>query len=146
MLTASESGTVLAAAEGTTAASTSWVEMSDEEILAWLTTSILDEPEPGERGDTTPETIEFWDQVAAVEASLAGLGHQGAGAVQQAIGLIGLRASLEGAGAGSRAPASFGVDELERVQSELVERAGRAVALWATLQGSALRAAAATKG
>jgi hypothetical protein len=120
--------------------------MSDEEILAWLTTSILDEPEPGERGDTTPETIEFWDQVAALEASLSGLGYQGAGAVQHAIGLVGLRASLEGGGASTSIPTTLAPDELERVQSELVERAGRAVALWATLQGSALRAALASRG
>jgi hypothetical protein len=130
----------------------SLIEMSDEEILSWLTTSILDEPEPvvGERGEDGSAS-EFWDRVAAIQATLSDLGYGGAGAIQCAIGLVGLEfgaESVEPANADDVELASgtrFDQQHLLRVQAELVERAGRAVALWATFQGSALRAASVAK-
>jgi hypothetical protein len=146
MLTATETGKAEASAE-TAPPATSLVEMSDEEILSWLTTSILDEPDPSDVApDAEPHTVEFWDRVATLQ-SMSELGYEGSSAVQRAIGLLGLEASLQGEGADGTESASRPITEeqLLKVHADLVERAGRAVALWATLQGSALRAATAGK-
>jgi len=131
--------------EPTSSAQTpSLIELSDEEILSWLTMSILEEP-----GDTEPAADgpmpEFWDRVAVAEARLEELGVTGPAALDQAIGLIGLEVS-GAVSTGSDFSTALGRDELLSLQSELVERAGRAVALWASLQGSALRAAGPGRG
>jgi hypothetical protein len=118
--------------------------MSDEEILSWLTTSILDEPDPSDvPPDAEPRTVEFWDRVATLQQSMSELGYEGSSAVQRAIGLLGLEASVQGEGASDVGSASTPITEeqLLKVHADLVECAGKAVALWATLQGSALRAA-----
>jgi hypothetical protein len=129
--------------------SASLIEMSDEEILAWLSTSILDEPDPeGTPAEADPPSADFWEQVAVLQAKLSELGYDGTGATQRAIGLVGLEASLQGEvlDEPSSLAAPVGDEQLLALQAELVERAGRAVALWATLQGSSLRAASSTKG
>jgi hypothetical protein len=147
MLTATEGRDTTPEPETTEALSASWIEMSDEEILAWLTASILDEPDPGQAtSEGDPGTADFWDQVAVLQARLSDQGYPGA--VQQAIGLVGLESSLAGESTAQDAPGAFstGDAQLFRLQAELVERAGRAVAQWAALQGSALRAAVAGKG
>jgi hypothetical protein len=123
---------------------TSLIELSDEEILSWLTTSILDDGEGAEPAADAP-TPEFWDRVAVAEARLAELGVTGPAALDQAIGLVGMEVSFA-VSTGADFGDALGRDELRALQNELVERAGRAVAMWASLQGSALRAASHGRG
>lgn len=68
-----------------------FVELTDEEILAWLTASVLDEPDPGSvETQANGDDGQFWDNVAAVQAELSGLGYSGARATQCAIAVVGL--------------------------------------------------------
>jgi hypothetical protein len=129
-------------------AHTSLVELDDEEILAWLSTSILDDPDPLDPAQTAPSQ-DFWERVAAAEANFEAMGWNGQAALDRAIGLVGLELSItSGAAQTVDAPSAFslGEKELLALSSDILERAGRAVAIWASLQGSALRAANQAKG
>lgn len=135
--------------------SKAFVEMSDEELIGWLTTSVLEEDEPARA--PAADAQDFWDRVAQVEAAMAALGFEGPVALDRAIGLVGLDSSLRTEAPGStsvegaplvwEAPGNTpGELELLRLHADLVEAASRAVAAWASMQGSALRAATQAKG
>jgi hypothetical protein len=127
------------------------IELSDEEIVAWLTASILDEDGENAPNHSDVETQDFWDRVANAEAGLAALGFEGPLALDRAIGLVGLDESLRAdvearpshaGNAGWEVTGNtLGEQELLQLHADLLERASQAVANWATLRGSALRAA-----
>jgi hypothetical protein len=142
----------------------SLIELSDDEIVSWLSASILDEFERNAAGSEPISQNDFWEQVAATESQLVALGYNSNHALQQAIALLGVGASLadpaatvtEAASAplrgdswspsGALESASLGQQQLVALHSELVERAQRAVAVWSSLQGSALRSASNARG
>lgn len=143
----------------------SFIELSDEEILSWLSLSVLDEHDAAatENGTLDHGEEDFWDQVARTEAELGSLGLVGKDAVAQAIGLVGVGISLgdngfdsgllsmvsaeNGLAMTAKDPSRLpGASQLASVQAELVTRAQQAVAVWASLQGSALRAACNERG
>jgi hypothetical protein len=151
------------------------IEMSDDEILAWLGTSILDEPDPANMNLDDPGLGggEFWDHVSELEAYLEAEGYDAPRALERAIGFVGVGISLQGEALASPSAALLDaalldaalldaalLDEspaprqapplaeqrlIER-HAELLESAARAVSIWASLQGSALRAATQSRG
>jgi hypothetical protein len=149
-----EETTGSARTSGSSEALPSLIELSDDEIVAWLTTSILDEDDEHGR-PLEAENQDFWDRVAEAEAGFAALGFEGPAALDRAIGLVGVDVSLGTTNAVTPGEpsslldipqSSLGEDELLRLHAEIMEPASRAIAAWATLQGSALRAASQSKG